>query len=206
MKAEYMPYTKPAFEADFQKVNSSSGQNTSSDVAWAVYVGALNTPLKMQVFGRHIRGRDGEIIAKSQQGQAGITQDEMKNFKHPESESADSLTGGSILNVPEWSPTINDSWICGGVHSRQPFHAASPLINDNIFERTFVLTVTGRELVGLALAGYRKTGGDPKLGVVFQSTQTAKAEDLTLISYNTKIAELNTEEKARAFLKKNGMI
>lgn len=198
-----MPYTKSEFDADYEAVTGASLNRT---VAWEVYIGALQTPLRMQVFGRHIRGRDGKIIAKSEQGQAGITQDEMNNFKHPCSQAANSREGGSILNVEEWSLTVNDSWVCGGVHGRQPFHAASPLIDNNIFDPRFLLTVTGREMVGLALAGYRKAMGHPKLGTVFQPTQTAKTEGLTIATYKAKVDELNTRELARAFLTKSGMI
>ena len=201
-----MPYSRSAFEVDYEAVTGASYNRQGRSVAWQVYIGALQTPLKMQVFGRHIRGRDGEIIAKSEQGQMGITQDEMNNFKHPVSDAANSLQGGSILNVNEWSLTVNDSWVCGGVHGRQPFHAASPLIDDNIFDRTFLLTVTGREMVGLALAGYRKATGNPKLGTVFQPTQTAKTEGLTLATYKAKIEELSTQDLARVFLVKSGMI
>jgi hypothetical protein len=64
---------------------------------------------------------------------------------------------GSILLMGSalWNLTVNDCWVLGAVHSQLPFYPASTVSNANIFDDKYILSITGRELFGLALFGYR---------------------------------------------------
>jgi len=103
----------------------------------------------------------------------------------------DTQTGGSIqqMNSWDWNLHVNDAWLLGGIHRCLPFYAASPLTADNVFlqnHATAVLGITGRELFGLLMAGYRPQT-DPALGTVMQCRDAAKAQNLTLKDIETGI-------------------
>ena len=225
-----MAYEKDAdFYADYKSVMGGPpiGQRDQDTMlrAWTVYTNHRHAaPLGMQVFGRHNKFRTGRMVSNSVQ--PGITLAEMKNFRAPgapdntrlatdEKMIANSLQGGSILRIipDQWTPQINDSWLCGGVHSLQPFHSASILNDENVFSTDeHIVTVTGRELVGLALAGYKRH--NTQFEPIFARTITTKCDDLTLVMYKAKLDELfggtgsRQDKKTRGhrFLRTNGMI
>ena len=95
---------------------------------------------------------------------------------------------------------------CGGVHSYQDFHPASPIKARNIFDdvRFPPLTITGRELVGLALAGYVAVAGHPTLGTIYRRSCDSKASSLNLVDYQVMITKLKTVEQAKSFFQKAG--
>ena len=191
------------------------GSQVGPEDAWKVYLGAKKAALKMQVFGRHVKvgKRIMEVTVHHKRENAtprGITNEEMNNFKHSASAKANSLVGGSILALPQegWSFGINDAWVCGGVHSGQEFHCASdPGANDNVFDAKHMVTVTGRELIGLAIAGYQRARGvSPKFGAVYVSTNKDYGL-LDLVSYKKQMDAFdNDQEKVRDFLLKHNMI
>lgn len=202
--------TQDKFNKDFK------GTQSGAENAWKVYDGAKKAPLKMQVFGRHVKKNKKTVVEVTTQQKRGntapmgITWDEMKNFKHEDSATANSLVGGSILNVlgKEWSFDINDAWVCGGVHNGLEFHCASDLEDhNNIFDEKWMVTVTGRELIGLAIAGYtRVRSANTAFGSVYRPTNKDYSI-LDLASYKKQMDALDNDQvKAKYFLKKNAMI
>ena len=201
-------YDLKRFSTDFEtaRLQNKEVGNIAEHSGWAVYKKTRDTPLDFVIFGRHLKDENQNIVSKSDTDQRGITQQEMNNFKHPSSVgSADSLQGGSILSLVKggWSVTYNDAWICGAVHGLKEFHCASDLSPENVFDEKFGLTVTGRELVGLHIAGFVRQQTVLKDGsryVVFRNGVTSSAAKLTLTSYSSTMAQLDTEAKARKFV------
>ena len=201
-------YDLKGFLTDFEtaRLQNKEEGNIAEHSGWTVYQKTRDTPLDFVIFGRHLKDENHNIVSNSDK--RGITQQELNNFKHPSSAgSADSLQGGSILSLVKegWRVTYNDAWICGAVHGLKEFHCASDLKPSNVFDKKFGLTVTGRELVGLHLAGFVRQQTVLKDGsryVVFRNGVTSSAANLTLASYSSAMAQLNTEAKARKFMNK----
>lgn len=83
-----------------------------------------------------------------------------------------------------WSIPLNDSWLLGGIHVRLPFYLASPRTEQNLVDRTYGFTVTGRELIGLTTFGYA-LNSNTSLGEVFECADTSKATLATFCRYET---------------------
>lgn len=200
-------YDPKEFSTDFEtaRIKNEEKGNIAVHSGWAIYKRTKDTPLDFVIFGRHLRDVNHNIVPKS--GKRGITKQEMNNFKHPSSVgSADSLQGGSILSLVKggWSVTYNDAWICGAVHGLKEFHCASDLSPENILDDDFGLTVTGRELVGLHIAGFvcqQTILKDGDRYIMFRSGVTSSAAKLTLASYSGAVAQLNSKDKAEKFMK-----
>ncbi|QPI85317.1 hypothetical protein I3V23_12345 [Rhodobacterales bacterium HKCCA1288] len=202
-------YDLKVFSSDFEtaKLQNKERGNVTVDTGWEVYLKTKNTPLDFVIFGRHLRDDNGDL-REQKKGERGITPKEMDNFKHPSSKgSANSLEGGSILSLVKgkWSVTYNDAWLCGAVHGLKEFHCASDLSPENVFDEKFGLTVTGRELVGLHIAGFirqQTIQKDGSLYVVFKNGVTANPTKLTLAAYSSMVAQLDTKDKAEHFMRK----
>ena len=217
-----MAYTKQTFVADFEAAQQAGMsfhgvskvlKSVPADDAWALYENTRLAPLRMQIFGRHIFDQNENVIrfaksvtpGNSQQMpdfMVGITQTELDNFgKTNANESGSALLTGR----DSWNLTINDVWVCGGAHACQEFHPASPVNARNIFSQQHILTITGRELVGLALAGYIATSGHASLGTIYRPSINKKVDDLNLVDYQVTIAGLKTVEDAKAFFANRGI-
>lgn len=218
-----MPYENKKFIVDFEACQKHGldyqnmfkiMRSVPASDAWNLYQNTRLAPLKMQIFGRHIFDQ-GEAISKfvrsnKSQGFAslphdsmiGITQTEIRNFGGVNKESS-----GSALKsgADDWNFTVNDVWLCAGVHALHEFHPASPLNSRNIFHQNFVLTITGRELVGLALAGYVPVAGHASLGTIFRPSITQKVEDFNLVIYLETVLSLKTVADAKNFLINKGI-
>lgn len=140
--------TQAAFEAAVFACNPpySDRELASIEVAWRVYQAAAQTNLNMLVLGRW--------VANSVPGNAGIDQSLQGNLHIMD----ETFTGGSIMNSGNWTMLVNDAWLLGGVHSHTEFQLASSRTMDNVYNvaGAFMgqMTVTGRELTGLAVFGY----------------------------------------------------
>lgn len=112
------------------------------------------------------------------------------------------VSSGSILMMGKaWNLTVNDSWLLGGVHAQQPFYLAFKKSYSNLFTSNYKhnLTITGRELLGLLLAGYElKDGGE--LGDVMVCKDPTKADKLTLITYATAAQQFEDPLKGKDML------
>lgn len=202
-----------AFACDFEAsqsaahaVHKTSGAllNISHRQAWDLYQNTRRGGhLGLQVFGRHQIDQTANIkkftaetpIRESRtlpEHLVGLSEPEFTNFAKVNSE-----TSGSVLkvNADVWNLTVNDVWVCAGVHSMQPFYSASPINFRNIFNQNFGLTITGRELFGLALGGYKEKTAmsrDAVWSKVFVPSSQSESDFLTLVEYQVRIADIIT--------------
>jgi hypothetical protein len=218
-----MPYTQQKFTADFEAAQQAGMayhgvskvlDSIKATEAWQLYENTRLAPLRMQIFGRHIFDQNLKVIefAKSvtpgtskqmPEFMVGITQTELDNFgKTNAAQSGSALLTGRN----SWNLTINDVWVCGGAHGSQDFHPASPINARNIFSQQNILTITGRELVGLVLAGYVAVSGHASLGTVYRPSTNKNVEKLNLIDYQVTISALKTVEAAQSFFRSNGFL
>lgn len=212
------------FQKDFEAVQQAGMAfhkvfnvmpNVPSNTAWNLYINTKRASLGFQVFGRHILDQADRIelfkkrVPSGESGQLpkfmqGLTDVEFTGFGKTNDEES-----GSVLKISnnKWNFTVNDSWVLAGVHSYQPFYPASPVISANIFHNNYVLTITGRELVGLALAGYKqnKTGYDA-LGTIYECGTRSVADKLSLVDYQVEIAKLKSVSDAKNFFEKAGFV
>jgi hypothetical protein len=109
---------------------------------------------------------------------------------------------GSILLMgnTNWNLTINDTWLLGAVHSQLEFYPASPVSRANIFDDKHVLSITGRELFGLAIFGYRQVIPEyAELGSAFVVSDPNKAKNATLVAYQQAMSGISSAVANKAF-------
>lgn len=152
-----------------------------------------------QIFGRlFLDDADNRIRLRDQpqlpSEMIGITLFEWQNF--------------NSLKLDEWNMAVNDTWVLAGVNSLQDFYPASLVDEKNIIDNRFIppLTIMGRELVGLTLAGYQEASGHPALGKAYVHGNRKKAEDLSLVDYDEGVSQLKNVGDAKAFFKKAGFV
>lgn len=217
-----MPYTKDKFTSDFEAAQQAGMsyhgvskvlESIPASEAWLLYENTRQASLRMQIFGRHIFDQNEAVVkfAKSvpkgtskqmPDFMVGITQTELDNFgKTNANESGSALLTGRN----SWNLTINDVWVCAGVHSCQEFHPASPVNARNIFSQQHILTITGRELIGLALAGYVAVSKHASLGTVYRPSVKNKVDAVNLVDYQVTIASLKTVQAAQTFFAQKGL-
>jgi hypothetical protein len=179
-------------------------------VAWNLYQHARNPVLGFHVFGRHIAAEEfTDLRAKK-----GLNVDLPKHLQGISFSSLDYFKknfgyvtdkgDGSILNMggKDWNFTVNDTWLLGGVHSRLAFYAASVISKDNILDNDYNLSITGRELMGLALFGYTEVHNHKALGVAYICTDRAKADAAKLTDYQCAVGQIKSRNDAASFFKK----
>ena len=93
--------------------------------------------------------------------------------------------------LENWDLHSNDAWLLGGVHGYQAFCTASPLNKYNVFlePQKSVLSMAGRELLGLILAGY-KLHQNATFGEVLVCHSALLADNLDLIQYQRAVANI----------------
>lgn len=182
------------------------------DVAWMAYSHARNPQLGFHVFGRHLASRDLQPFRTGRH----ITQDLPANLQGISLSPYDKfkenfgyindVDDGSILMMggDKWNFTVNDSWLLAGVHSYLPFYSASVIARGNIYDNEYFLTITGRELLGLACYGYQQVHGHDSLGVAYQCTNRAKADSGTLVDYQAVVGEIKSMQDAAAIFRNAG--
>jgi len=179
----------------------------SIKVAWQIYQAAQRTSLNFLILGRWVGENDpdtGMFVGNSDTGNPGIDPVLMQNLntvgRPPAvtgewSDKEDYLTGGSIMNSGRWTILVNDSLILGGVHSHTQFQLASQRSRENIYKPTPAgdprLTVTGRELVGLAVFGYRIY--KLPIGEVGVCVDPALANKASFSTYRQRIAQYTVD-------------
>lgn len=185
-----MPYTdQRKFHADYYKTDLKHPpiKHVSIDFAWNLYTWIFNSKtrgLDFQVIGRHVYKYENRPSATS----AEQLSHEMTGI------GAEEFVNLNAQLVENWSVALNDAWLLGGINSLAEFHPASPLTFKNVLDETYVVTVTGRELIGLALAGY--TEEPLALGKgFFPPANKEKAEGLTLTAYDDKVCELTKDKE-----------
>jgi RHS repeat-associated protein/uncharacterized repeat protein (TIGR01451 family) len=78
--------------------------------------------------------------------------------RQPDTAKWEGTAGYQVLNLPEWSIPVNDSWIQGGIDRHATFRVVSPLEGNLWNEERDAPTVMARELQMLLNAGYRQEG------------------------------------------------
>jgi hypothetical protein len=155
----------------------SDRELASVEVAWNIYRAAQNTDLNLLVLGRW--------VANSIVGGAGIDNALQNNMGRMN----EVFTGGAIMNSGNWTMLVNDAWVLGGVHSHTSFYLASERTMDNIYNvggpYHGQMTVTGRELTGLAVFGY--TVRALPLGEVAVCTNPALADMADFATYRQHV-------------------
>jgi hypothetical protein len=217
-----MPYTEFAkFQADYEACQSTAMAYykltgipyVSATVAWNLYVNTSKASLGFQIFGRHIFDAQDQInlfmnkMKPNSSGQlpsfmVGITNTELNNMG-----KTSDIEGGSVLLIgkDKWNFTVNDTWLLGGANSLQEFYPASPVTKRNILHNNFILTITGRELVGLALAGYKEVqSGYDAIGKTYAPGDRPTAQNLSLVDYQVALANLKSVGDAEAFFANKG--
>jgi hypothetical protein len=154
----------------------------SPEFAWGLYERTFNAKtkgLEFQVIGRHVYKHEHRpsyaMLEQLPEDMVGIGSDEFAN-----------LSPQLLVN---WSVALNDTWLLGGINSLAEFHPASPITWKNILDDQHMVTVTGRELIGLALAGYQ----EHPLAIgkaFFPPADPKKAEGLRLIAYDEEVCKL----------------
>lgn len=185
------------------------------DVGWKLYLNARNPALGFHVFGRHVTGDKAKELQqfRTKKGKEaalpkhmqGITKSPIdqfeKNFGY-----VNDAGDGSILMMGgnKWNFTVNDAWLLGGVHSCLPFYAASVITKDNMLHDKYWLSITGRELLGLASFGYQMVHDHKALGVAFVCKDSGKALAATLADYQLAVAGIKSKRDAQNAFKAAG--
>ena len=217
-----MPYTdQNKFQIDYGKRESEkirpgavfTDYHVSADAAYHLYsntfalkgMGVRLDGQPSQFFGRLV-GEWEELLTKGTIKLedlpggllAGIGAQEKKNL----------LTLDNYIDQGgKWTPLINDCWLLAGVNSLQRYYACSRITWDNILDERYVVTATGRELVGLALAGYNEIQSPNDKGKVYECNSVPdqpKARDLSLLDYNERLSRLTNEHEVRDFFMMHG--
>jgi hypothetical protein len=95
------------------------------------------------------------------------------------------LTRGSVLSNLNWWPLPNDAWLLGAIHGLRTFHLGKIPGESDVFDaKKRRPTVLGRELIGLAVFGYRRIKtAYAAMGHVIAPTNTDAALSATFTAY-----------------------
>ena len=127
----------------------------------------------------------------------------------PDMVTTDFFRKGRVLGEREWDPSMNDAWLLSAIHNSYEIY----YINENGHENSdskigpngvlysSFLRVTGRELLGLHLFGYRSSTdpiekGSPN-GAVFVPTVAAEHENASFVNYRNYIDRLEESGQVR---------
>ncbi|MEP1472308.1 MAG: hypothetical protein ABJK25_15170 [Halieaceae bacterium] len=95
---------------------------------------------------------------------------------------------GTVLDADLWSLLANDAWLLGGIHALTEFHFASPLRHENMWDTADNrMTVTGREVLGIATAGYKIERPVEWMEAVALCIDAAKVSAFSLKSYKNAV-------------------
>jgi hypothetical protein len=209
-----MPYDAAGFFADYamaKQIGIALSPGVASarvEVAWELYKNAMAPDLGFHIFGRHKHdqyddAQSSNLPAQMNAGMVGIRKSELENFG-----KLNDQTKGSALKISNniWSFIINDSWLLGGAHGHMPFYAASPVNAANIYNATHILSITGREVLGLALCGYRSVTGHASLGQAYVCQDHAAADAMTLTSYLQAVTGITSRADADQIFADAGIV
>ena len=207
-----------------KKANLDTTKIMTADEAYEIYTNSWNVKKEsrnFQVFGRHVWKDPQAREIKNQPlwrtmlpgHLVGIGNPEFINFFSNPAPVSDAQPGSVLWGHVKWSVTVNDAWLLGGVHSGQEFRAASPINRRNLYNKEYILSVMGRELVGLLLAGYKErrerfTSGSSHHQRSFTANKLSwdQKGQLSLVQYQEEISKITLHEfRARQFFKDHGI-
>jgi len=109
---------------------------------------------------------------------------------------------GSILDSKNWFLLANDAWLLGSIHAITEFHFASPISLSNLWDENMQrITVTAREIIGIAAHGYEICRPNPKLESVAICIDKNKAMAATLITYKDYVKRYVNRHMVSTFLR-----
>lgn len=121
----------------------------------------------------------------------------MKNFGVVNNDKSGSIL---LMGDKNWNFTINDTWLVGAAHASLPFYPASAVSRANIFDDKYILSITGRELFGLAMFGYRQVIPEyEEMGCAFEVSNPKVASAATLVKYQTTMDDLTVQKAEKVF-------
>lgn len=214
------PYTEAELRRDFElaqqralELHPGAFAEVSSHVAWRLYQNVTSAPLGLQLVGRRLVGAEPAIAAwHAAHPDGGQMPDELAGIGAAEIQSfggVDEVRSGSVLDMSRdrWNLTINDVWLLAAVHSGQELHGCgpSPFRERDVLHPSFVITLLGRELVGLAMAGCRETRLPPG-GTAYGCDARTPARSVTLLDLQRQVESLTTREQVLGFLTRAGFV
>lgn len=176
-------YSEISFVRDFIKAyrcyDRSDKTANAIQLCYKTYLNSSTAALRSLVVGRIVK----PATSSNQLPMVGLDDIERINF----GTTGDRSTG-SVLWNKYWSIPLNDSWLMGGIHAGFPFYLASPREIQNIEDKKFGFTVTGRELIGLLTFGY-ELNPNTTLGEVFECKNRPKAIAATFAKYEAAVQQ-----------------
>ena len=222
-----MAYTEfTNFKAEYEKsiqaemnargMHFMGSLNVGAQTAWDLYQNSKKVALGFHLFGRHVSNEDhwnaegGIDLVSKQPGALG-------EIAHPTAPGrnmssmeynfglVNDSTDGSILMMggQNWNLHVNDAWLMGGVHAYLPFYSASKLTKDNIFRRegaSTILGITGRDFLGLLLAGYKVEKGHDALGLVMVCKNQGQADRLDFSLYEQTVNLIESQKSRQTVI------
>lgn len=181
-------------------------KNVDISKAWKLYQNAQIPSLNIHLFGRFAENGI-DLKSKMVPVKRTIMQRLLRKQTYKQTPSDMHTNFGSVNEVEkkhqgsiqqmessDWDLHVNDAWLLGGIHKYLPFYAASELKAINMFvissgspRKNTILNITGRELLGLLLAGYRPESKHPTLGTVMVCRDKHLAKSLTLKKLETSV-------------------
>jgi hypothetical protein len=163
------------------------------EVAHDIYLLVRNgTALNITIVGRGpLEGKDSDEDYPS------IDRYVRDNFQTLHERSRDI---GSVLDTANWSLLANDAWLLGSLHALTEFHFASPLRWSNLWdEKSQRMTVTAREVIGIASSGYSIMRPNPKLEPVAVCNDQRTALTASLLTYKAHLSRYQERGKMQYF-------
>jgi len=159
------------------------------ETAHHIYLLVRNgTPLGITIVGRG--SFDGEV---SNEDHPNIDQYVKDNFKTLRESSQDI---GGVLDMTHWSLLANDAWLLASLHSLTEFHLASPLHWTNMWDdKRERITITAREVIGIASSGYVITRPYPAMEPVAVCHNQRLALTASLLTHKAHIASYQKKDK-----------
>jgi len=190
-------------------VHGSNNQTKAVDpsIAWDLYKNSKVPSLGFHTFGRHITGDKARDLMQFRATHGKTAQlppnlvgmnymeNYFKNFGTVNNQN-DKLGSILLMGGGSWNFTVNDAWLIGGVHAKLDFYPASIVHRGNVLDNRYWLTITGRELLGLAIFGYRQAFGHPSIGHVYICDDTNKAEAASLPAYQLAVSKIKSMQDA----------
>ena len=154
--------------------------NDLTEYCWLVYLKAL------QASGPQLIGRQHDLWVSEYLEKSGIDPATKRKLW-------DHHTQGNVQVMDKWAPTVNDSWVLGGVHRRADFKLVSDRTLDNLWDcRAGRHVVTARELLGLLHFGYKLK---PDKNILICQNAVA-ARDATLADYDSYMTNMQAQGEA----------
>jgi hypothetical protein len=189
-------YTDQSLQHDMLEAAFRIYRNASAGTKLSDFEGNP-TDFGITIVGRlALRAGDGTWVP-ADESFPGIDEIMRQNLRVMDADAGDS---GSILSAGRWSLLANDAWLLGGIHARTEFHFASPLRWSNLWNAADGrMTITARELIGIAAFGYTIRRPVPQLEAVAQCVDDHKAAAASLPAYKTEVQKLQAIEDFRQF-------